>query len=80
MKTTLWTTKSEISGIIEQRLKLQSTQKALENLDCNIPDIHSIKSVLRSYRQWDEKKQRKFVSLLGGPANFKKTEEFIKEL
>jgi len=80
MKTTLWKNSNSISSIIDQRLQLQSTQKALENLDVYIPDVHSIKSVLKAYRQWDEKKQKKFISVLGGAANFKKTEEFIKEL
>ncbi len=79
MKTILWKANG-MSNIIDQRLQLQSTQKGLEEFDIYIPDVHSLKGVLKSFRQWDQKKQNKFIRLIGGAANFNKTEEFIKEL
>jgi len=80
MKNLLWTNKNTIASVIEQRLKLQSTQKALEEFDVYLPDAHSIKLVLKEFRQWDEKKQNKFIKIIGGAAHFNKTKEFISEL
>lgn len=68
-----------IERVIEQRLKLQSTQKILAlkfNLNLNKLDKPQIKNVFKTL---DINKQNQLIYILGG-INFKKTKEFIEEI
>ena len=69
-----------IGSIIKERLKLQSTQKALENeFSLRNPSYERVtSSVLKdTIKSWDKRKQRKFIQLVGGCAYVKETGNFL---
>lgn len=68
-----------ITDIINQRLKLQSTVKALAEygFEPNLEYFCS-KDFYEIYSKWDQTKQNKFVVLLGGKVNFIKTKNLIE--
>lgn len=75
MKTT-----THIENVIKTRLAMQSTQKKLEQeFDLYIPNIDSLKIFVRDNLNQVEKKKQ-FISVVGGPANYKHTELFFKNL
>ena len=74
-------TTMKIEDIITQRLKLQSTQKVLE-AEFGINDFSNtnITNYLDGLSNLPEKRQKKFITTLGGPANYKKTLSYIQTL
>ena len=72
--------KVNIQSVIKERLKLQSTQKALE-ADFALSNL-SVEKILSSSMQqnlqgWDERKRKRFVQLVGGRAYVKETQEYL---
>lgn len=69
-----------IEYIIEQRLKMQSTQKYLKDkFSLSINNIGQLKEsgIKNKYSTWSENKQSDFIKIIGGPRFFKITKNFI---
>ncbi len=71
----------KIEDVISQRLKLQSTQKILEN-DFGIKDFSksTIINFITNLKTYTDKERQKFIITIGGPANFKKTKSYLESL
>lgn len=69
-----------INNIINQRIKLQSTQdevlKCDKSLDHPVKIINCIKT--KKYSNWPENLQNKFIIAIGGRANFNKTKNYLR--
>ena len=71
----------DIENIIEQRLALQSTEKAL-SANFGIKDNRIVldrRTLYHVLNRMDATKKKKFLSLIGGPANYKRTEKYINK-
>lgn len=68
---------NNVEVVINQRLKLQSTETQLREV-FNIKDVSNLYTeAKKNFINWDENKQKKFIILLGGKLNFNKTKEFL---
>ena len=72
----------DLFSIIKKRLEYQSTKDRLEkefNLNKNLSfEFLTSRGFLDSfYAGWDNDKKTSFASLLGGPANLKRTRKFL---
>jgi hypothetical protein len=77
MKTLAWKS-NPIVNVISTRLGMQSTQRSLEQeFGVNLPDISALKSYIYTMDNWDKAERNKFIKLVGGTANFKKTQEYL---
>jgi hypothetical protein len=75
--------KNNLETVISQRLNLKTNQQILEEeFGIILPNLGKIKTrpVLNNFKNWDFKKQNRFIKVLGGNANFKKTKLFIENL
>lgn len=73
--------KIKIESIINARLKLQSTQKALfEEFGLHISGLNYLKTVAESFHQWDKDKQKQFAFIIGGRTNLKYTFNYLNNL
>lgn len=72
----------KIEDVINQRLKMQSTQNLLEK-EFGIKEFSKgtvVTFVTSDLKNLPENKQKRFILTLGGPANYKKTLSFIESL
>jgi len=70
-----------IEGIIEQRLRLQTNRRILDNEFGISATMISVKGFARhSYKSLPEPDRKKFIITVGGRANFASTENFINSL
>lgn len=73
--------RNNIANVIEQRLKLQSTQRNLESqFDMYIPSIRYLKGVTEIFNSWDSDKKDSFIKLIGGRTNYQDTLNFLQNL
>lgn len=70
---------NNIGIVIEQRLNLQSTKNMLLDQFGTVPKLDFILSntFLNKFKTWDQSKQNKFITVLGGKTNFTKTKHFL---
>lgn len=70
MRRKIDTSERNIKSVIEARLGLQSTQRTIDqyNLPVKIYNFNYFRSpeFAEVFKQWDEKKQSKFLTDLGG--------------
>ena len=75
--------KIDIENVINQRLKLQNVQRSLTSLHVQgLTDASQLKSYkfIDFFNEMETDKQKSLLVILGGPANLKKTNDFIKGL
>lgn len=76
-------TKAEMEVLFKSRFVLGAVQRAFET-KFNIPfiSLEKVKSpeFLSTFQTWDEMKKRGFIIELGGPANFKHTQNYFNNL
>lgn len=72
--------KINIRDIISERISIQATRRELVSFGIKLPSIALFESDVfkNSFLKWPEEKQNKFIKIIGGPVNFKKTKEYIK--
>lgn len=70
-----------IKEIVAERLRLQSTQRALERqFGLFIPSVIYLESLGDAFKSLTEDKQRDFITILGGQVNYNKTLSFFNDL
>lgn len=70
----------DIKLVISQRLQLQSTVQALESFGVKNVNQALNKEFLKQVVNWGQFKKEQFLSILGGPANLKRTERLVAEI
>jgi predicted RecB family nuclease len=71
----------EIESLIRSRIKLPTNQKKLESFGFTPLDlVKNKKEVAEKYRSFDEKRQEKFITLIGGSVNFNKVKSYVEKL
>jgi len=69
-----------IVNIIEQRIKLQSTARAIEAFGVKFVNVKFFNSndFKKLYNSWDDSKKKNFLITLGGKTNLNQTKTFIE--
>lgn len=71
-----------LENVINQRLKLQTTQRQLAEYGIELSSAQGLKSArfAKTWNKLEEKQQWSLINIIGGYANRKITTEYLREI